>query len=56
MLSDYLEFLLAYSIKEISISQLSFGRVYNRYLIPRLSYLHLTIHRLVVRLRDKTEL
>ena len=41
---------------EMFVLQLSFGRVYGRYLVPRLSYLQLTIHRQIVRLRDKTEL
>ena len=56
MLCNYSEFLLVYSMTEMFISQLSFGRVYSRYLVPWLSYFQLTIHRLVVRLRDKTEL
>ena len=56
ILCDFLEFLPVYSMTEIFVSQLSFGRVYGRYLVPRLSYLQLTIHRLMVRLRDKTEL
>ena len=56
ILCDFSEFLLMYSMTEMFISQLSFGRVYGRYLIPRLSSLQLTIHRLMVRLRDKTEL
>ena len=55
ILCNCLEFLPVYSMTEIFISQLSFGRVYGRYLVPRLSYLQLTIHRLMVRLRDKTE-
>ena len=45
-----------YSMTEMFVSQLSFGRVYGRYLVPRLSYLQLTIHRLMVRLKDKAEL
>ena len=36
---------------QMFVSQLSFGRVYSRYLVPRLSYLQLTIYRLMVRLR-----
>ena len=51
ILCDYSEFLAVYSITEIFVSQLSF-----RYLVPGLLYLHLTIHRLMIRLRDKTEL
>ena len=53
---NFLEFLLMYSMTEMFVLQLSFGRVYGRYLVPRLSSLQLTIHRLMVRLRDKTEL
>ena len=56
ILCNYLEFLPVYSMTEKLISQLSFGRVYDRYLVPRLSYLQLTIHRLMGRLRDKTKL
>ena len=56
ILCDFSEFLLVYSMIEMFISQLSFGRVYGRYLVPWLSSLQLTIHRLMVRLRDKTEL
>ena len=56
MLCDYSEFLQVYFMTEMFVSQLSFSRVYSRYLVPRLSYLQLTIHRLIVRLRDKTEL
>ena len=56
ILCDFLEFQLVYSMTEMLILQLSFGRVYGRYLVPRLSYFQLTIHRLMVRLRDKTEL
>ena len=54
ILCDYLEFLLAYSMTKIFVSQLSFGRIYGRYLVDRFSYPQLTIHRLMVRLRDKT--
>ena len=39
MLCNFLEFVLVYSMTEIFISQLSFGRVYGRYLVPRLSSL-----------------
>ena len=46
MLCNYLEFLLVYSMTEMFISRLSFGRVYGRYLVSRLSYLQLTIYRL----------
>ena len=56
MLCDFSEFLPMYSMIEIFISQLCFGRVYGRYLVLRLSSFQLTIHRLMVRLRDKTEL
>ena len=56
ILCYFSEFLLVYSLTEIFISQLSFGRIYGRYLVPRLSSLQLTIHRLMVRLRGKTEL
>ena len=56
ILCDFLEFLLVYSMIEMFILQLSFGRVYGRYLVSRLSSLQLTIHRLMARLRDKTEL
>ena len=49
ILCNYLEFLLVYSITEMFMSVLSFGRVYGRYLVPGLSYLQLTIHRLMVR-------
>ena len=52
ILCNYSEFLLIYSMTEILASQLSFGRVYGRYLVPRLSYLQPTIHRLMVRMRD----
>ena len=55
-LCDYLEFLLVFFIAEMFISQLGFGRVYGRYLVARLSRLQLTIHRLMVGLRDKIEL
>ena len=54
MLCGFLEFLPVYSMIEIFMSQLSFGRVYGRYLVPR-SYLQLTIHKLMVRLRSKTK-
>ena len=56
ILCDFLEFLPVYSMTDIFISQLGFGRVYGRYLVPRLSSFQLTIHRLMVRLRDKIEL
>ena len=56
MLCDYLEFLPAYSIIELFIFRLNFGRVYGRYLVPSLSYFQLTIQRLMVGLRDETEL
>ena len=56
ILCDFSEFLLVYSMMEIFISQLSFGRIYGRYLVPRLSSLELTIHRMMLRLRNKTEL
>ena len=56
MLCDFSEFLLVYSMTEMFVLQLSFGRVYGRSLVPRLSSLQLTIHRLIVRLRYKTEL
>ena len=56
ILCNFLEFLTIYSMIEIFVTQLSFGRVYSRHLVPRLSFLQLTIHRLMVRLRDKTEL
>ena len=56
MLCNYSKFLPVYSMIEIFISQLSCGRVYGRYLVPQLSYLQLTIHRPMVRLRDKIEL
>ena len=39
ILCDFSEFLLMYSMTEIFISQLSFGRVYGRCLVPRLSSL-----------------
>ena len=45
-----------YSMTKMFVYLLSFGRVYGRYLIPRLSCFQLTIHRLMVRLKDKTEL
>ena len=54
ILCGYLEFLQVYSMTEIIISLLRFGRVYGRYVVPRLFYLQLTIHRLMVRLKDKT--
>ena len=53
---NYLEVLPVYSMKEVFISQLSFGRVYGRYLVPSLAYLQLTVQRLMVILRNKTEL
>ena len=56
MFCDFSEFLLVYSMTEMFVSQLSFGRVYGKYLVPRLFSLQLTIHRLMFRLRDKTEL
>ena len=56
ILCNYLEFVPVYSMIEIFVSQHSLSRVYGTYLVPRLSYLQLTIHRLMVRLRDKTEL
>ena len=39
ILYDYLVYLPVYSITEIFVSLLSFGRDYGRYLVPRLSYL-----------------
>ena len=56
MLCDFSEFLLVYSMTELFVLQISFGRVYGRCLVTRLSFLQLTIHRLMVRLRDKIEL
>ena len=56
ILYDHSEFLPVYSIIEMFVSQLSFGRVNGRYLVPRLSYLQPTIHRLMVRPRDNTKL
>ena len=56
ILYSFSEFLLVYSMTEMFFSQLSFGRLYGRYLVPRLSSLQFTIHRLMVKLRDKTEL
>ena len=56
VLCNHSEFLLVYSMTEIFISQLGFGRVHGRYLVRRLSYFQLTIYRLIVRLRDKMEL
>ena len=56
ILCNYSEFLPVYSMAEMFVSQLRSGRVYGRYLVPRLSYLQFTIHRLMVRPRDKTEL
>ena len=38
-----------YSITEVFVSLLSFGRVYGRYLVPSLSYFQFNIHRLMVR-------
>ena len=35
------------------VSLLSSGRVFGRYLVPRLSNLQLTIHRQIVRLKGK---
>ena len=55
MLCNFLEFLLVYFMTGMFVLQLSFRRVYGKYLVPRLSSLQLTIHRLMVRLRDKTE-
>ena len=40
-------------MREMFISLLSSGRVYVRFLVTSLSYIHLTIHRLMVRLNDK---
>ena len=56
ILCDFSEFLPVYSMTEVFVSQHSFGRVYGRYLVCRLFYLQLAIYRLMVRLRDKTEL
>ena len=56
ILCNYLEFLPMNSMTEMFVSQLGFSKVYGRYLVPRLSYLQLTIYRMMVRLRDKTKL
>ena len=56
ILCKYSEFLPVHLTTEIFVSQLSFFRVYGRYLVPRLPYLQLTIHRLMGRLSDKIEL
>ena len=56
ILCDFSEFLLVYFMTDMFVSQLCFGRVYGGYLVPRLSFLQLTIYRLMVRLRDKIEL
>ena len=56
ILWDYLEFLPVYSMTEIFVSQFNFGRVYCRYLVPRLFYSQFTIHRVIVKLRDIIEL
>ena len=55
ILCNLSEFLPVYSMTEMFISQLSFSRVYGRYLDSRLSCLQLTIHRLMAGLKDKTE-
>ena len=56
MLCNYSEFLPVSSMIEMFVLQLGFGSFYGKYLEPRLSYLQLTIRRLMVRLRYKTEL
>ena len=55
MLCNYLVYLPVYSKIKMFISLLNFGRVYGRYLVPRLSYFQLTIHRIMLRLTGKTE-
>ena len=53
ILCNYSVYLPVYYTIKMSVLLLSFGRIYGRYLVPRLFYLQLTIHRLMVRLKDK---
>ena len=54
VLCNYSVYLPVYSMTEILVLLYSFGRVYGRSIVPTLSYLQLTIHRLMVELKDKT--
>ena len=51
---NYLQFLPIYSTIEMLVLLFSFGRLFDGYLVPRLSYFQLTIHRPMVRLTGKS--
>ena len=53
---DYLVYLPVYFVTLIFASLLSFGKLYGRSLVPRLSYPQHTIHRLMLRLKGRAEL